>query len=54
MARVYLSLGSLLATPDELFAEPGLADRVMKLGAGAPRYPLPGPTRQELLATIAD
>lgn len=54
IARAYLSLGSLLATPDELFAEPGLVDRVMKLGAGAPRYPLPGPTRQALLATIAD
>jgi hypothetical protein len=53
ITRAYLSLASLLATPDELFAEPGLVDRVMKLGAGAPRYPLPGPTRQELLATIA-
>lgn len=54
ITRAYQSLGSLLATPDELFAEPGLLDRVMKLGAGAPRYPLPGPTRQELLAAICD
>lgn len=54
IARAYHSLASLLATPDELFAEPGLLDRVMKLGAGAPNYPLPGPTRQELLAAVGD
>jgi 2-polyprenyl-6-methoxyphenol hydroxylase-like FAD-dependent oxidoreductase len=52
ITRAYQSLGSLLATPDELFAEPGLLDRVLKLGAGAPRYPLPGPTRHELLAAV--
>ncbi len=52
ITRAYQSLGALLATPDELFAEPGLLDRVMKLGAGAPSYPLPGPTRQELLAAV--
>jgi hypothetical protein len=54
ITRAYLSLASLLVTPDELFATPGLVDRVLQLGAGAPSYPLPGPTRQELLATIAD
>ena len=54
ITRAYLSLASLLVTPDELFATPGLVDRVLQLGAGAPTYPLPGPTRQELLATIAD
>jgi 2-polyprenyl-6-methoxyphenol hydroxylase-like FAD-dependent oxidoreductase len=54
ITRAYLSLASLLVTPDELFATPGLVDRVLQLGAGAPNYPLPGPSRQELLATIAD
>jgi 2-polyprenyl-6-methoxyphenol hydroxylase-like FAD-dependent oxidoreductase len=54
IVRAYHSLASLLATPDELFAEPGLLDRAMQLGAGAPTYPLPGPTRQELLAAIVD
>ena len=52
--RAYQSLASFLATPDELFAQPGLLDRVLKLGAGAPQYPLPGPARQELLTAIAD
>jgi len=54
ITRAYGSLAALLVTPDELFATPGLVDRVLRLGAGAPRYPLPGPTRQELLAAIAD
>lgn len=38
----------------EVFAQPGMAERVMRLGAHAPRYPLPGPSRRELLAAIAD
>jgi 2-polyprenyl-6-methoxyphenol hydroxylase-like FAD-dependent oxidoreductase len=50
--RAYQSLASFLTTPDELFAEPGVLDRVLELGAGAPQYPLPGPSRQELLTTI--
>ncbi len=51
-ARDYLSVASLLTTPDELFARPGVLDRVMRAGAGAPRYPLPGPSRRELLAVL--
>jgi 2-polyprenyl-6-methoxyphenol hydroxylase-like FAD-dependent oxidoreductase len=54
ITRAYGSLAALLVTPDELFATPGLVDRVLRLAAGAPGYPLQGPTRQELLATIAD
>ncbi len=52
LAREYLSVSMLLTTPGELFARPGMAERVMRLGAGAPRYPLPGPSRRELLAAI--
>jgi 2-polyprenyl-6-methoxyphenol hydroxylase-like FAD-dependent oxidoreductase len=52
IARAYLSLSGFLNTPDELFAQPGLLDRVMSLAAGAPTYPLPGPTRHELLRAI--
>ena len=54
IARGYLSLAALLATPTELFAEPGMLDRIIALGMGAPAYPLPGPDRGELLAAIAD
>jgi 2-polyprenyl-6-methoxyphenol hydroxylase-like FAD-dependent oxidoreductase len=50
--RAFATIGGLLALPDEVFAEPGVAQRVMALGAGATRYPLPGPDRAELLATV--
>ncbi|HEU4423027.1 MAG TPA: FAD-dependent oxidoreductase [Pilimelia sp.] len=53
IARGYQSLVSLLTTPDELFAEPGMLDRILQLGADAPTYPIPGPDRGELLAAIA-
>jgi 2-polyprenyl-6-methoxyphenol hydroxylase-like FAD-dependent oxidoreductase len=52
IARAYMSLVALLTTPPELFAQPGMLDRIMQLGAGAPQYPLPGPTRQNLLARL--
>ena len=35
------------------FADPAVAQRVLSLGGGAPRYPLPGPSRDEVLAAIA-
>jgi len=52
-ARGYQSIVSLLTTPNELLAEPGVLDRVTRLGANSPAYPLPGPSRRELLAAIA-
>jgi len=52
IARAYQSLMAVLATPDELLAEPGLAEKVITLGGHAPNYPLPGPRRGELLAAI--
>jgi 2-polyprenyl-6-methoxyphenol hydroxylase-like FAD-dependent oxidoreductase len=53
IARGYQSLASLLTTPTELLAEPGLLDRIIALGMNAPRYPIPGPDRRELLAAVA-
>jgi 2-polyprenyl-6-methoxyphenol hydroxylase-like FAD-dependent oxidoreductase len=50
--RALLSITSFLATPDEVFATPGLLDRVLALGVTAPQYPLPGPSRAELLDAI--
>ena len=46
LAREYLSVALLLSPADEVFARPGVAERVMRLGAHAPRYPLPGPSRR--------
>jgi len=52
IARAYLSLASLLATTDEVFAQPGLAEKIIKLGGQAQNYPLSGPRRSDLLAAI--
>ncbi|MFF5084027.1 hypothetical protein ACFY36_43830 [Actinoplanes sp. NPDC000266] len=49
MLRAYLTVAGFLETPDEVFARPGVRDRVLALGVSAPRYPLPGPGRAELL-----
>jgi 2-polyprenyl-6-methoxyphenol hydroxylase-like FAD-dependent oxidoreductase len=50
--RAQLTIGSFLATPDEVFAAPGLRDRVLALGMSAPQYPLPGPSRAGLLRAV--
>jgi 2-polyprenyl-6-methoxyphenol hydroxylase-like FAD-dependent oxidoreductase len=52
VARGYQALSSLLTIPTELFAEPGMLDRIIQLGMNAPRYPIPGPDRLELLNAI--
>jgi 2-polyprenyl-6-methoxyphenol hydroxylase-like FAD-dependent oxidoreductase len=50
--RAYVSVASFLTTPDEVFATPGLRDHVLALGRSAPQYPLPGPSRAELLGAV--
>jgi hypothetical protein len=52
IARGYQSLVAFLATPTELLAPPGVLDRIIQLGMGAPQYPIPGPDRRELLAAV--
>jgi 2-polyprenyl-6-methoxyphenol hydroxylase-like FAD-dependent oxidoreductase len=52
LLREQSSIGAFIATGQEVFARPGVLDRAMALGAGSPQYPLPGPTRAELLTTI--
>ena len=54
IARAYLSLVSMLATPEEIFAEPGLFEKTIAHGAQAPNYPLDGPGRRDLLAAVGD
>jgi hypothetical protein len=51
--RAYASVASMLCTPPEALAAPGMVAKVLTLGANAPQYPTPGPDRAELLATIA-
>lgn len=45
-------IGAMLRGADEVLATPGLLDRIVELGAGAARYPEPGPSRAELLAVL--
>ena len=52
--RMGTSIGALLATPAQVFADPAVAGRIMALGAGAPQYPLPGPDRAGLLAALGN
>jgi 2-polyprenyl-6-methoxyphenol hydroxylase-like FAD-dependent oxidoreductase len=48
--RALFDIGFVLRTPDEVFAKPGLRDKVLELGAGWRDAPPFGPTREELLA----
>jgi 2-polyprenyl-6-methoxyphenol hydroxylase-like FAD-dependent oxidoreductase len=48
--RMQLEIVGMLALPPEVFSRPGAAERVLAAGGGAPRYPLPGPDRDALLA----
>jgi 2-polyprenyl-6-methoxyphenol hydroxylase-like FAD-dependent oxidoreductase len=50
--RAYVSIASMIATPDEVFATPALRDRILARGMSAPQYPLPGPSRAELLGAL--
>jgi flavin-dependent dehydrogenase len=52
LARAYTSIAGFIATPEEVLGAPGVLDRVIALGMAAPQYPLPGPTRRELLETV--
>jgi 2-polyprenyl-6-methoxyphenol hydroxylase-like FAD-dependent oxidoreductase len=52
--RAWGDVGSLLASADEAFVKSGLVERVVTLGADAPRYSEPGPNREELLAAVRD
>jgi 2-polyprenyl-6-methoxyphenol hydroxylase-like FAD-dependent oxidoreductase len=52
LIRDYAAIGGLLTTPDQVLSRPGVLDRVMALGASAPQYPLPGPSRADLLAAL--
>ncbi|MFF3248732.1 FAD-dependent oxidoreductase [Streptomyces sp. NPDC002870] len=52
--RAYADVGSLLASPDEALVKSGLVERIVALGADAPRYSEPGPNREELLAAVRE
>ncbi len=50
--RMFVAVGQLLETPQQVVADPVVVERTLTLGGSAPRYPLPGPTRAEVLEAI--
>ena len=48
--RALFDIGFVLRPPQEVFARPGLRDKVLRLGSGWRDEPSFGPTREELLA----
>lgn len=53
LLRAFADTGTLLATAEETFTDPALAEKVAELGRKAPHYSDPGPSRAELLAAVA-
>jgi flavin-dependent dehydrogenase len=51
--RARLRIAGLLQTSDEVLAAPGVFERILELGAGWRDEPTFGPSREELLQTIA-
>ncbi|MBO3751027.1 FAD-dependent monooxygenase [Streptosporangiaceae bacterium NEAU-GS5] len=52
LARAYTSIAAFIAAPSEVMAIPAVRERMAAFGAEAPRYPLPGLSRAELLERI--
>ncbi|MET1058480.1 MAG: alpha/beta fold hydrolase [Nocardioides sp.] len=50
--RAHSSISSMLAMPPEALAAPGLLEKVIALGANAPRYPEAAPRHEQLVATV--
>ena len=51
--RGFLEIVGVMANPDEVFARPGMFDKVVELGAGWRDEPSLAPSRAELLAVVA-
>ncbi len=51
--RAMLRIAGVMACPDEIFAAPGVAEKVIELGANWRDEPVFAPTREELLAVVA-
>jgi 2-polyprenyl-6-methoxyphenol hydroxylase-like FAD-dependent oxidoreductase len=52
LLRGALRIGSVLATGEEVFAEPGMVDKAINIGGPLRGEPAPGPTRPQLLAAL--
>jgi 2-polyprenyl-6-methoxyphenol hydroxylase-like FAD-dependent oxidoreductase len=50
--RAFMDIVGVVKLPDEVFAQPGLVDRVMAIAHTEPPLQVPGPTRQDLLNLV--
>ena len=50
--RAYFEIVGALTLPEEIMARPGMFERIIELGGGWRDEQLPGPSREELLATV--
>jgi 2-polyprenyl-6-methoxyphenol hydroxylase-like FAD-dependent oxidoreductase len=50
--RLFARMALLVEPADQLFSDPAVVARIRSLGASAPRHPLPGPSRAEVLDAI--
>jgi hypothetical protein len=51
--RAGMEIVSVLTLPQEVFARPGLADRVLELASEREGVPIPAPSRDEVLRLVA-
>lgn len=54
LLRAGLEMTGCLALPQEVFARPGVVDKIVELAEAHPPSPIPGPTREELLRLVAE
>jgi hypothetical protein len=52
--RALLDIALVLRTPEEVFARPGLRDKILQLGSGWRETQPLGPTREQLLALASE
>jgi hypothetical protein len=52
-ARSRRMVAELVAPAEEALALPGLQEKIARIGGPAPRYPVDGPSRADLLAATA-
>jgi 2-polyprenyl-6-methoxyphenol hydroxylase-like FAD-dependent oxidoreductase len=52
LLRGALRVGSVLATGEEVFADPGMVEKAINIGGPLRNEPAPGPTREQLLAVL--
>jgi hypothetical protein len=51
--RAFIEIVSMLATPQQVLARPGMTDRIAAVAAEHEEVVIPGPTRADVLASLS-